>query len=79
MAISRNLRRQRAKVRKAISLTDAANTAAFVSKQAIIRDNCKTMGKQANRMGKGRITWLDPTNKPVGFTRPMRWSKGPAK
>jgi hypothetical protein len=79
MAISRNLRRQRAKVRQAIALTDAANTAAFVSKQAVIRGNCKTMGKQANRKGTDRIIWLDPTAKPVGFTRPLRWSKGVAK
>ena len=69
MAISRNMRRLNAKRRKALVETDKANTQAFLAKQSVIRDNCKAMGRDANRQGSGGISWLDPTRKPLGFTR----------
>lgn len=69
MAISRNMRRQKAKVRKALAETDRSNTAAFLAKQAAIRANCQELGRKANAKGQGGISWLDPTRKPLGFTR----------
>lgn len=69
MAISRNMRRLNAKRRKALQEADKANTQAFLAKQAVIRDNCKAMGRDANKRGTGGIVWLDPTAKPMGFTR----------
>ena len=69
MAISRNARRLRSKVRSALRETDRQNTEAFRAKQAVIRDNCKALGRDANRQGTGGISWLDPTRKPLGFTR----------
>lgn len=76
MAISRNLRRQRSKARQTIAETDRSNTAAFLYKQALIRGNCAELGSKANKRGTGRIGWLDPTRKPLGYTRRMTWSKG---
>lgn len=69
MAISRNLRRQRAKVRASMATTDAHNTAAFIAKQAVIRGNCAELGRDANKRGTGGISWLSPTRKPLGYTR----------
>lgn len=71
MAISRNVRRQRSKVRKAIAEADRTNTAAFLAKQALIRSNSAELGREANKRGSGGISWLDPTRKPLGFTRRM--------
>jgi len=78
MAVSRNVRRMRAKVRRAIAETDASNTAAFIAKQELIRGNCKALGRDANKRGTGEIGWLNPTRKPLGFTRRWNFSHGPA-
>lgn len=69
MALSRNQRRLNAKKRAALAACDAANTAAFQAKQGIIRSNCEVMGRDANKRGRGGISWLDPTRKPLGYTR----------
>lgn len=77
MAISRNMRRQRAKVRKAQAETNKSNTAAFLAKQRLIRANATELGRDANRTGSGGISWLDPTRKPLGYTRrPMQGQLG---
>jgi hypothetical protein len=78
MAISRNARRLKAKCRKALAEADRQNTESFLAKQAIIRDNCKALGRSANRTGTGGISWLDPTRKPLGYTRRLRFSHGVA-
>ena len=78
MAISRNARRLKAKCRKALAEADKLNTERFLAKQQTIRSNCKTMGRDANRTGQGGISWLDPTRKPLGFTRRLSYSKGVA-
>lgn len=83
MAISRNLRRQRSKVRKALADTNKSNTAAFLAKQETLRRNCKELGRKAGRISDGResrgLTMdYSPAHKPLGFTRPLRWSKGVA-
>ncbi len=78
MAISRNMRRLKAKVRTARRETNASNTAMHLAKQSVIRDNCAELGSKANRQGTGRITWLDPTCKPMGFTRRWLHSRGVA-
>lgn len=75
MAISRNMRRQRAKVRQAIASTDAHNTAAFIAKAKRIRANAKALGKLANRQlqpSRGLVFDYSPAVNPFGFTRPFK-------
>lgn len=69
MALSRNARRLNAKRRKALAEADRVNTQALLAKQSLIRENCKALGRDANRRGTGGISWLSPTAKPLGFTR----------
>ena len=78
MAISRNQRRLNAKKRATLAACDAINTAQFLAKAAVIRGNCKELGRKANAMGTGRIVWLDPTRRPLGYTRRLKWSQGVA-
>lgn len=76
MAVSRNARRRVAKLRRGLAETDAHNTALVMARQDIIKGNLSKPAKRDN--SRGLVFNYSPAVKPVGFTRPLRWTKGAA-
>ena len=82
MGMSRNQRRLASQKRRNLAVCDAANTAKLKAKAAVIRGNVKALGKAANsrpHVSAGLVSSLyTGAGNPVGFTRPLRYSKGAA-
>jgi hypothetical protein len=76
MALSRNERRRLGKLRNARRETNASNTAKVEAKAEVIRRNLSRSPSREN--SRGLVFDYSPSVNPVGFTRPLRWTKGAA-
>lgn len=76
MAISRNKRRLLSKLRSARSACDLANSMAVEARRAQVRDNLSRPAKRDN--SHGLVMDYSPARNPVSYTRPLRYSRGPA-
>lgn len=75
MGLSRSQRRMIAKKRRNLALCDAINSAAVTARQETVKSNLSRPARREN--SRGLVFDYSPAVKPVGFTRPMRFSKGP--
>lgn len=75
MALSRNQRRLKAKVRKALALCDKANNTAILERKAVVRAN---LGRNPARdCSNGLVTNYGLITRPIG-RRERAYSKGAA-
>jgi hypothetical protein len=78
MALSRNARRLNAKLRAGRVACDAANSAMVRERQATVRANLSNP-RRGERTKVGLVSSIySATAKPVGFSHPLRWTKGAA-
>ena len=78
MALSRNARRLNAKKRATLRATDAANTAMVLARRDTERRNLSNP-RRGSRSEAGLVSSIySAVAKPVGYSRPMRWTKGAA-